>query len=147
MSLKTRASFVVNPLPQGGSNGDDLIRGAVALDKGSVILVGGINGTDQGSNDFAAVELDTNDGTVLWRWQVLRASVYIYILNERSKSTLSTQISILLRWRSRQCNYRCLLFPVLRGVRRCFANALITSSEMIIQFEGIRTICFYSLCQ
>ena len=32
-------------------------------------------GTDQGLNDFAAVELDIN-GTVLWRWQVMRASVF-----------------------------------------------------------------------
>ena len=93
MSLKTRASFVINSLPQGGSNKDDKIRGAVALKEGSVILVGetlgDIIGTNRSGGDFAAFELDTN-GTVLWRWQVMRASllnstlcndpkIYIYI--------------------------------------------------------------------
>ena len=93
MLSKTRASFVVNPLPQGGSNKGDWIHGAVALNEGSVILVGGtmgdIIGTNRSGGDFAAFELDTN-GTVLWRWQVMRASllnstpcndpkIYIYI--------------------------------------------------------------------
>ena len=93
MTLNPRASFVVNPLPQGGSNREDRIRGAVALNERSVILGGGtwgdIIGTNRRNGDFAAVELDTN-GTVLWRWQVMRASllnstpcndpkIYIYI--------------------------------------------------------------------
>ena len=97
MSLKPRAAFVVNPLPQGGSNKHDRIRGAVSLKEGSVILVGVTSGdtmgTNRGSGDFAAVELDTN-GTVQWRWQVMRASLLnstlfnfpkIYILKKKMK--------------------------------------------------------------
>ena len=83
MSLKIRAAlFVVNTLPQDGSNSNDAMFGAIALNEGSVILVGRTEGdfvgTNQGSSDFVAVELDTN-GTVLWRWQVMRASLLIVI--------------------------------------------------------------------
>ena len=79
MLFKTRVAFGVNMSPQEGSDSVDWILGAAALNKGSVILVGKTHGdfvwTGQGSNDFAAIELDTN-GTVLWRWQVMRPSTW-----------------------------------------------------------------------
>ncbi|CAN0213505.1 unnamed protein product [Ascophyllum nodosum] len=57
---------------QEGSGSFDRIRGAAALNEGSVILVGETDqnfvATNQGYGDFATFELDAN-GTVLWRWQ------------------------------------------------------------------------------
>ena len=79
MLFKTRVAFGVNTSPQEGSDSVDCILGAVALNKGSVILVGKTDGdfvwTSQGSYDFAAIELDTN-GNALWRWQVMRSSTW-----------------------------------------------------------------------
>ena len=43
-------------------------------DNGSVILVGSTYGDwanlNQGGEDFAAVKLNTTDGSMLWEWQV-----------------------------------------------------------------------------
>ena len=62
-------------LPQDGTSEDDVIKGVPPGGDGSVILAGHTkgawNGPNDGSNDFAAVKLDAN-GTVVWRWQVLR---------------------------------------------------------------------------
>lgn len=52
------------------------MHGVVALEDGSVVAAGDVNGTwggepSKGDTDFAAVKLDP-DGTLLWRWQASR---------------------------------------------------------------------------
>lgn len=64
---------------QEGSEGDDRITGAVAIDDGGVVAAGYVNGTwnggvSSGDRDMAAVRLDSG-GDIIWRWQVNRASV------------------------------------------------------------------------
>ena len=63
---------------QEGAAGDDSFLGVVALEDGSVVAAGYVNGTwtgepSIGETDFAAVKLDS-DGTLLWRWRVSRWS-------------------------------------------------------------------------
>ena len=64
-------------VPQEGSAESDYMYGAAALNGGDVVLVGYTGGNwseiIKGTNDFAAVELDS-DGTALWRWQVILES-------------------------------------------------------------------------
>lgn len=63
---------------QEGSSEDDTMYGAAALNGGGVVLVGhswgNWSGTNNGEEDFAAVELDS-DGSAIWRWQVILMSV------------------------------------------------------------------------
>ena len=59
---------------QDGTELDDYIYGGGMGDTGSVILVGSTNGDwekpNRGGEDFAAVKLNTTDGSILWKWQV-----------------------------------------------------------------------------
>ncbi|CAN0435097.1 unnamed protein product, partial [Ascophyllum nodosum] len=58
---------------QGGTEEDDSFSGGGVGDNGSVILVGSTYGdwanSNQGGEDFAAVKLNTTDGSMLWKWQ------------------------------------------------------------------------------
>ncbi|CAN0418778.1 unnamed protein product [Ascophyllum nodosum] len=58
---------------QDGTELDDYIYGGGMGDTGSVILVGSTNGDwekpNRGGEDFAAVKLNTTDGSILWKWQ------------------------------------------------------------------------------
>ena len=78
MLLIKGAASVLNTSSQEGSGSFDRIRGAAALNEGSVILVGETDrdfvATNQGYGDFATFELDAN-GTVLWRWQVMSTAL------------------------------------------------------------------------
>ena len=59
---------------QDGTQEADSISGGGRGDKGSVILVGSTWGDwekpNRGGEDFAAVKLNTTDGSILWKWQV-----------------------------------------------------------------------------
>ena len=59
---------------QDGTDEGDSISGGGRGDNGSVILVGSTWGdwekSNRGGEDFAAVKLNTTDGSILWKWQV-----------------------------------------------------------------------------
>lgn len=83
-------------VPQEGSEENDELQAAIALDDNSFVLTGFVRGSwhdetgDSDVTDFAAVKLAAN-GSVVWRWQV-RNSMLSYCLRATLLTSLTSEL-------------------------------------------------------